>query len=138
MKKNSNGQKRISGKCEMLFQQEVRECCAQNGQYSDNVIRSVRSAVLPKFIHKLFPCKDERNFLLYNADIIMELVKRCLTRNLTHFRRRDRKRKRGAAALCRKAVSADFVIIGSDHKYTKYKPSIERLVNEGIAVNLAG
>ena len=61
-----------------------------------------------------------------------------LTRNLTHFRYRDRRWKKGAAELCRKAVQSDFVLIGDGHKYTKYKPSIEKVVEMGYAVNLAG
>ncbi len=138
MKKNRNEQKRMSGKCENLFQQEVRECCIRQGQYSDNVIRNVCTAVFPEFVRKCFRCKDDREFLYFNADIICELVHKCLTRNLTHFRYRDRRWKRGAAALCRKAVQSDFVLIGIDHKYTKYKPSIEVVVDMGHAVGLAG
>ena len=138
MKKNRNEQKRMSGKCKNLFQQEVKECCNRQGQYSDNVIRNVCTAVFPEFVHKCFRCKDDRDFLYFNADIICELVHKCLTRNLTHFRYRDRRWKRGAAALCRKAVQSDFVLIGIGHKYTKYKPSIEAVVDMGHAVGLAG
>jgi hypothetical protein len=138
MKKNRNEQKRMSGKCENLFQQEVRECCNRQGQYSDNVIRNVCTAVFPEFVHKCFRCKDDRDFLYFNADIICELVHKCLTRNLTHFRYRDRRWKRGAAALCRKAVQSDFVLIGIDHKYTKYKPSNVEAVDMGDAVGMAG
>ena len=137
MKNNRNEQKRMSGKCENLFQQEVRECCIRQGQYSDNVIRNVCTAVFPEFVRKCFRCKDDREFLYFNADIICELVHKCLTRNLTHFRYRDRRWKRGAAALCRKAVQSDFVLIGFDHKYTKYKPSNVEAVDIGHAVGLA-
>ncbi len=138
MKKNRNEQKRMSGKCEMFFQQEVRECCNRQGQYSDNVIRNVCTAVFPEFVRKCFRGKDDRYFLYFNADIIHALVHKCLTRNLTHFRYRDRRWKRGAAALCRKAVQSDFVLIGIDHKYTKYKPSNVEAVDMGDAVGLAG
>ena len=138
MKKDEKGQKRISGKCENLFQQEVRECCIRQGQYSDNVIRNVCTAVFPEFVRKCFRCSDDRDFLYFNADIIQGLVRKCMTRNLTHFRYRDRRWKRGAAALCRKAVQSDFVFIGVGHKYTKYKPSIEEAVDMGYAVGLAG
>ena len=138
MKNSENMQKRLSGRCEMLFQQEVRERCVRCGQYSDNVIRSVASAVFPVFVRKCFRCRDDRDFLYFNADTIQELVRKCLTRNLTHFRYRDRRWKRGAAALCRKPAQADFVLIGVGHKYTRYKPSIEEAVNAEYAVSLAG
>ena len=138
MKNSKNVQTRLSGKCEMLFQQEVRECCVRFGQYSDNVIRSVGSAVFPVFVRKCFRCLDDRDFLYFNADTIQELVRKCLARNLTHFRYRDRRWKRGAAALCRKPAQADFVLIGVDHKYTKYKPSVEEVVNAEYVVSLAG
>ena len=138
MKNSENMQKRLSGRCEMLFQQEVRERCVRCGQYSDNVIRSVASAVFPVFVRKCFRCRDDRDFLCFNADTIQELVRKCLARNLTHFRYRDRRWKRGAAALCRKPAQADFVLIGVGHKYTRYKPSIEEAVNAEFAVSLAG
>ena len=138
MKNSENMQKRLSGRCEMLFQQEVRECCVRCGQYSDNVIRSVASAVFPVFVRKCFRCRDDRDFLYFNADTIQELVRKCLARNLTHFRYRDRWWKRGAAALCRKPVQSDFVLIGVGHKYTKYKPSNVEAVDMGYAVGVAG
>jgi len=138
MKKNEKGQKRISEKCENLFQQEVREYCIRHGQYSDNVIRNICTAVFPEFVRKCFRCKDDSDFLYFNADIIRELVRKCVKRNLKHFRHCDRKLKRGASALCRKAVQSDFVLIGVGHKYTKYKSSIEKVVTMGYAVGLAG
>ena len=116
----------------------VRECCIRQGQYSDNVIRNVCTAVFPEFVRKCFRCKDDRDFLYFNADIIQGLVRKCMTRNLTHFRYRDRRWKRGAAALCRKPAQADFVLIGVGHKYTKYKPSVVEAVDMGYAVGLAG
>jgi len=94
--------------------------------------------VFPEFVRKCFRCQDDRDFLYFNADIIQGLVKKCLTRNLTHFRYRDHKWKKGAAALCRKAVQSDFVIIGVEHKYTKYKSSFVEAVEMDYAVDLAG
>ena len=138
MTKDEKVQKRISGKCENLFQREVRECCIRMGQYSDNVIRNICTAVFPEFVRKCFRCKDDRDFLYFNADIIRELVRKCMARNLTHFRYRDRRCKRGASVLCRKAVQSDFVLIGVAHKYTKYKSSIEGAADMGYAVGMAG
>ena len=138
MKKDEKGQKRISGKCEKLFQQEVRECCNRQGQYSDNVIRNVCTAVFPEFVRKCFKCQDDRDFLYFNAEIIQMLVRKCMTRNLTHFRYRDSRWKKGAVALCRKPVQSDFVRIGFGHKYTKYKSSIEESAEMGHDVGLAG
>ena len=138
MKKNMNGQKRISGKCESLFLQEARECCIRHGQYSENVIKNICTAVFPDFVRKCFKCKDDRDFLFFNVDIIQELVKKCMARNLTHFRYRDRKWRIGAAALCRKASPGDFVFIGVDHKYTKYKPIFNENVTAEYDVEMAG
>ena len=138
MKKNMNGQKRISGKCENLFHQEARECCIRQGQYSDNVIRNICTAVFPEFVRKCFKCKDDRDFLYFNADIIQNLVRKYMTRNLTHFRYRDRKWRISAAMLCRKAAPNDFVLIGVGHKYTKYKPSVNEDVNADYDVCMAG
>ena len=137
MKKES-GHKRLSSKCEMLFQREVREYCVRCGQYSDNVIRNVASAVFPEFVRKRFKCKDERDFLYFNADLIEELVRKCLTRNLTHFKYRDRKFKQNARRVCLKAAPSDFVFIGVGHKYIKYKQSVEEFVTKEYAVNLVG
>ena len=138
MKKDEKGQKKISGKCENLFQQEVRECCNRQGQYSENVIRNVCTAVFPEFVRKHFKCKDERDFLYFNADIIQGLVRKCMTRNLTHFKRRDRRWMKVTAALRHRGIQSDFVLIGGNHKYTKYKPTIAETVDMEFAVGLAG
>ncbi|MBQ7650434.1 MAG: hypothetical protein IJS15_05705 [Victivallales bacterium] len=138
MKKENGAQKRLSNKCEMLFHREVRDCCVRNGQYSDNIIKNVASAVFPEFVRKRFKCQDDSDFLYFNADVIEELVKKCLTRNLTHFRYRDRKLKFDARRVCRRAAPCDFVFIGLEHKYIKYKQSLEEFAEKEYYVKLVG
>ena len=121
MKKDRQEQKRLTGKREVLFQQAVRECCIGFGEHSNKLIMRIANSVFPEFMRKFFQCKDDNDFLYFNKDIIEELVKKSMKRNLKHFKYREWANRRESIQRCRNAVPHDFVLINSNHKYVKHK-----------------
>ena len=121
MKKDRREQTRLSKRCEAMFYEEVKAFCKILGFYSDTMATRMGNTIFSEFNRKRFKCHDERDFMYFNANIIHELVRKALSRNLKHFLFLDQKGKRKAKALCRKAIADAFVRINADHKYVKYK-----------------